>query len=104
MAKEKEDIALIVLLQRNLEVANKALAQAHERILELTKDKYPETNKKEEYSAYRQGVKDADEGTKRANASDWYGSYCFDYEKGFDERIASKNMQIEGVKNEKQLD
>ena len=100
MAKEKEDIALIVLLQRNLEVANKALAQAHERILELTRDKYPETNKKEEYSAYRQGVKDADEGTKRANASDWYGSYCVDYEKGFDERIASKNMQIEGFINE----
>ena len=40
MAKEKKDIALIALLQRNLEVANKALAQAHKRILELTKDKY----------------------------------------------------------------
>ena len=38
--EEEENTALISLLQRNLEVANKALAQAHKRILELTKDKY----------------------------------------------------------------
>ena len=38
--EEKENTALILLLQRNLEVANKALAQAHKRILELTKEKY----------------------------------------------------------------
>ena len=38
--EEEENTALISLLQRKLEVANKALAQAHKRILELTKDKY----------------------------------------------------------------
>lgn len=38
--KEEEKTALIALLQKNLEVANKALSQAHKRILELTKDKY----------------------------------------------------------------
>ena len=38
--EEKENTALILLLQRNLEVANKELAKAHKRILELTKDKY----------------------------------------------------------------
>ena len=91
MNKEKEDTALIAILQKNLKVANEALAKAHKRILELTKDKYSKTNKKGEYSAYRQGVKDADEGTKRANASDWYGPYCFAYEKGFSERIARRN-------------
>ena len=39
MGKEKEDIPLVAILQRNLKVANKELAQAHKRILELTKDK-----------------------------------------------------------------
>ena len=38
--EEEENTALISLLQRNLEVANKELAKAHKRILELTKDKY----------------------------------------------------------------
>ena len=48
-------------------------------------------SKKEEDSAYRQGVRDANEGTKRANPSDWYGPYCFAYEKGFNERTARRN-------------
>ena len=39
MNKEKEDTALIAILQKNLKVANEALAKAHKRILELTKDK-----------------------------------------------------------------
>ena len=36
MSKEKENTALIAILQRNLKVANEELAKAHKRILELT--------------------------------------------------------------------
>ena len=50
--------------------------------------------KQEAENAFAYGVRDATNGRERKNASDFYGPYGHDYDRGYDSVLAKKRKPV----------